>query len=119
MDLGIAGKVAFVAAASKGLGRAIAQELAREGAGLAISARGADALGRTATDIARETGREVLAIPGDVSHPEAAQEMIDAAIVALLLAFVPYLLIRGPVARLARWWFGRAAATSAHARRQP
>ena len=67
MDLGLAGKVAFVAAASKGLGKAIAEELAREGAELAITARGADALGSVATAIGRETGREVLAVPGDVS----------------------------------------------------
>ena len=78
MDLGLAGKVAFVAAASKGLGRAIAEELAREGADIAITARGADALGNAATAIGRETGREVLAIPGDVSDASAVEKMIAA-----------------------------------------
>ena len=34
----------------------------------------------------------------------------EAAIIALLLAFVPYLLLRGPVARIARWWLGRGSA---------
>jgi hypothetical protein len=40
----------------------------------------------------------------DTFHPA------EAAIVALLLAFVPYLLLRGPVARIARWWLGRGSA---------
>jgi hypothetical protein len=40
----------------------------------------------------------------DTFHPG------EAAIVALLLAFVPYLLLRGPVARIARWWLGRGSA---------
>lgn len=40
----------------------------------------------------------------DTFHPG------EAAIVALLLAFAPYLLLRGPVARIARWWLGRGAA---------
>ena len=40
----------------------------------------------------------------DVFHPA------EAAIVALLLAFVPYLLLRGPVARIASWWLGRGSA---------
>ena len=40
----------------------------------------------------------------DVFHPA------EAAIVALLLAFVPYLLLRGPIARIACWWLGRGSA---------
>ena len=48
MDLGIRGRVALVAASSKGLGRAIAEELAAEGANLVICARGEDALRQTA-----------------------------------------------------------------------
>ncbi len=80
MDLGLEGKVAFVAAASKGLGRAIAEELAAEGAELAICARGADALGETASSIGRARGRDVLAIPGDVSDATAVEKMITATI---------------------------------------
>jgi 3-oxoacyl-[acyl-carrier protein] reductase len=80
VDLGLAGKVAFVAAASKGLGRAIAEELAREGADIAITARGEDALGNAATAIGRETGREVLAISGDVSDASAVDKMIAATV---------------------------------------
>jgi len=80
MDLGLKGKVAFVAAASKGLGRAIAEELAAEGAVLALCARGADALGETARMIERSTGTEVLVLPGDVSDPSAVRSMMDAAL---------------------------------------
>ena len=80
MDLGLAGRVAFVAAASKGLGRAIAEELAREGADIAICARSAGSLGETATAIGRETGRDVLAIPGDVSDAATVGKMITATI---------------------------------------
>jgi len=80
MDLGLKGKVAFVAAASKGLGRAIARELAAEGASLALCARGGDALGETARDIERDTGADVLAIPGDVSDADTVRTMIDATL---------------------------------------
>lgn len=61
MDLGLSGKAALVCGASKGLGRACAAALAREGARTAICARGIEALERTA----REIGAE--AIVGDVT----------------------------------------------------
>ncbi len=80
MDLGLTGKVAFVAAASKGLGRAIAEELADEGADLAICARGEDALAETANAIRRATDRDVLALPGDVSNADAVAHLTGAAI---------------------------------------
>jgi len=58
VDLGLNGKVALVTAASKGLGRAIATELAREGARVVISSRDGEALARTAAEIREETGAE-------------------------------------------------------------
>src|SRR5436853_7104846 len=58
MDLGITGRVAIVAAASKGLGRAVAEELAREGAQVAICARTPATLAETAAHIRKSTGRE-------------------------------------------------------------
>jgi 3-oxoacyl-[acyl-carrier protein] reductase len=70
MDLGLRGKVALVAAASKGLGKAIAFELANEGASLLICARGADALQQTRADIAHRTGATVHAIVADLSTPD-------------------------------------------------
>ena len=60
MDLGLTGRVAIVAAASKGLGRAVAEELAREGAHVAICARTPSTLAETAAHIA-PTARRVLA----------------------------------------------------------
>lgn len=80
MKLGLDGRVAFVAAGSKGLGRAIAEELAAEGAEVAICARGKEALGETAVAIGRSTGREVLALAGDVSDPAAVERMIAGTI---------------------------------------
>ncbi len=67
MDLGIKGKVALVAAASRGLGRAVAEELAREGAHLVICARGGDALRATAESIRAATGATVVDVVADLS----------------------------------------------------
>lgn len=79
MDLGLSGRVAIVAAASEGLGRAVALELAREGAEVAICARTAATLDDAAAEITRATGREVFRQPLDVT---------DAAGVAAFVADV-------------------------------
>jgi 3-oxoacyl-[acyl-carrier protein] reductase len=60
MELGLRGRVAIVAAASKGLGRAVAEELAREGAEIAICARTAADLAQAAARIQAAGGREVF-----------------------------------------------------------
>lgn len=78
MDLGLRGKVALVSASSKGLGRAIAEELAAEGASVTICARGADALSATAQEIRRKTDARVLDVAADVSD-EAGVERVTAA----------------------------------------
>ncbi len=70
MDLGIAGRVALVAAASKGLGKAVATALAREGCRLAIFSRSEDALQIAAEEISSATGAEVLAARADVTDPQ-------------------------------------------------
>jgi 3-oxoacyl-[acyl-carrier protein] reductase len=80
MDLGLRGKVAFVAAGSKGLGRAVAEELAAEGVSLAINARGVASLESTCKSIEAATGAEVLALPGDVSNADQVNAMVKAAI---------------------------------------
>jgi 3-oxoacyl-[acyl-carrier protein] reductase len=80
MDLGIRGRTGFVAAASKGLGRAVAEELAREGANLVITARGENDLNAARDAIAKECGVEILAVAGDLSKPEDLQRMTDAAL---------------------------------------
>jgi 3-oxoacyl-[acyl-carrier protein] reductase len=67
MDLGLKGKKGIVCAASKGLGRACAMSLAREGVELVITARTAADLERTAEEIRRETGTKVTPIAGDIT----------------------------------------------------
>ena len=66
MDLGLEGKTALVTAASKGIGRAIATELAREGARVVISSRDEESLARTAGEIAEETGSTIEHRPCDL-----------------------------------------------------
>jgi len=68
VDLGIRGKVALVSASSKGLGRAIAEELAAEGASLVMCARGVDTLRATADSIRKSTGVAVVEVAADVSE---------------------------------------------------
>ncbi len=67
MDLGLKGKVALVAAASQGLGRAVAEELAAEGASLVICARGEEALNAACEYIRKQTGAEIIGIAADLS----------------------------------------------------
>src|SRR5262249_42406015 len=80
MDLGLRGKVALVAAASKGLGRAVAEELAREGARLAICSRDAAAIEAVGREIAGAAGVEVLAQAADVSRAADIAAMVEAAL---------------------------------------
>ncbi len=79
MDLGLNGKVAVVAAASKGLGRASALALAREGARVTICARTAADLQRAADEIRAETGADVLAVPADVATADGISSVVAAA----------------------------------------
>jgi len=67
MDLGLQGKKAIVCAASKGLGKASAMALAREGVELVITARTAETLEATAAEIRAATGAKVTAVAGDIS----------------------------------------------------
>jgi 3-oxoacyl-[acyl-carrier protein] reductase len=78
VDLGIAGRVALVTAASKGLGLASAMALAQEGAKVVICARGEAALAAAEAQLAAHT--EVLAIPDDVTEAEAPARLVQAAV---------------------------------------
>lgn len=83
MDLGIKGKTALVMAGSRGFGRAVALELASEGARVALCARNSDDLAATAEDV-REAGQMawggmaggVLARTVDVTHEKSVQEFV-------------------------------------------
>src|ERR1041384_3166881 len=60
MDLELTGKVAVVTGASRGVGKAIARELAKEGVDVAICARHREALEEAASELEQETGRRIL-----------------------------------------------------------
>jgi 3-oxoacyl-[acyl-carrier protein] reductase len=78
MDLGLKGRVAIVAAASKGLGRAVAEEFAREGARVAICARTASTLEDAAGQIQKATGGEVFHQALDVTDSAAVGAFVAA-----------------------------------------
>lgn len=73
MDLELDGKTAVVTAASRGLGRAVAESLAKEGAKLAICARNDDVLSNTAEAIRKTYGVEVLDRTCDVTDPDQVE----------------------------------------------
>jgi 3-oxoacyl-[acyl-carrier protein] reductase len=77
MDLGISGKVALVAAASRGLGKAVAQRLAREGAKVSICSRSGEAIARAREEIIAATGGEVHAAACDVTQQDQVERLIQ------------------------------------------
>lgn len=79
MDLGLQGRVAIVAAASKGLGRAVAEQLAREGADIAICARTARDLELAAAQIRQASGREVFWRSVDVANQDSIARFVGEA----------------------------------------
>ncbi|MBS7700333.1 MULTISPECIES: SDR family oxidoreductase [unclassified Chelatococcus] len=82
MDLQLTGKVALITGASVGLGRAIAERLAKEGARLAIVARGSGRLERAADDIAARSGERPLVITADITARDAAETIRDQVLAA-------------------------------------
>lgn len=81
MNLGLAGKVALVTGASRGIGLATASSFAAEGCHLVISARNAADLEASA-EILRKTAASVTAVVADVTVPEEAQRLVEAAVAA-------------------------------------
>ena len=79
MDLGLTGKRALVAAASQGLGAAIAHTLAAEGCIVEICSRSADSASSTAASIAAETGATVTGVAVDVADASAIADWVDDA----------------------------------------
>lgn len=77
MDLGLRGKVALVAAASRGLGRAIALELASEGAHIALCARGAGELELARDAISASTGSSPFTVVADLSTAAGIERVTD------------------------------------------
>lgn len=79
MDLGLKGRAAAVAAASRGLGRACAEALAAEGAAVAVCGRDEARIREAAESIARQTGARTLAVVADVAIAEQCQSFVHAA----------------------------------------
>lgn len=80
MELKLQGKIAIVLASSKGLGKAVAMELAREGTTVVIASRNKTVLEKTAAEIRKETKVEVLAIVIDVSKQNDLKKLIKATV---------------------------------------
>ena len=76
MDLGLKGKVAFVAASSDGLGKAVAFELVKEGATVIINGRNKENLEKTKQEIEKECNCDILAISGDLANEKERTEVL-------------------------------------------
>ncbi len=83
MDMGLDGKLALVAGGSRGIGKAIALDLAREGVDVAIAARNAEQLERSASEIAERTGRRAFPLVFDATSTEQVERMVEEAAAAL------------------------------------
>ncbi len=77
MDLGLKDKVAFIAASSEGLGKAVAMELAKEGATVIINGRNEDRLKATQQLIEAEYNTSVLAVAGDLSNVSERNQVLQ------------------------------------------
>jgi NAD(P)-dependent dehydrogenase (short-subunit alcohol dehydrogenase family) len=82
MDLELIGKRALVTGGSKGIGRAIARQLALEGCDVVIVARGEAALKSAAKDLTEETGRKIVPIAGDTGKDEDVRAMVAGTVAA-------------------------------------
>src|SRR5688572_24367492 len=83
MDLELTGKTAIVTGGSRGIGKAIARQLALEGVDVAIAARTKEALEATASELGKETGRRILPIVVDTGKDESVRDMVRRAVEAL------------------------------------
>jgi NAD(P)-dependent dehydrogenase (short-subunit alcohol dehydrogenase family) len=79
VDLELKGRTAIVTGGSRGIGKAIARELALEGADVAIVARDPEALAETASRLAAESGRRVVPIAADTGDTESVRAMVKRA----------------------------------------
>jgi NAD(P)-dependent dehydrogenase (short-subunit alcohol dehydrogenase family) len=77
MDLELTGRVAIVTGASRGVGKAIALELALEGVDVAICARNRDALEATAKELADATRRRIIPVVADTTSSESVRRLVD------------------------------------------
>ena len=83
MDLELTGKRALVTGGSRGIGKAIALQLAAEGADVAIAARTLAPLEASAREIAAATGRKIVPIVADMGDDAAVAKLVEKAVQAL------------------------------------
>ena len=83
MDLGLKDKRAIVTGGSRGIGKAIALQLAQEGGDVVVAARGRAALEATAAELATLTGRRIVPLAVDTSSKASVDSMVNQAIAAL------------------------------------
>jgi NAD(P)-dependent dehydrogenase (short-subunit alcohol dehydrogenase family) len=79
MDLELAGKTAIVTGGSRGIGKAIARELALEGVDVAVAARGEELLKATAEELAEATGQRIVPVVVDTASDAAVKSMVERA----------------------------------------
>jgi NAD(P)-dependent dehydrogenase (short-subunit alcohol dehydrogenase family) len=79
MDLELRGKTAIVTGGSRGIGKAVARELALDGVDVAVVARGKEALEEAARELAAETGRRFFPIVADTGDDAAVRAMVESA----------------------------------------
>src|SRR6476646_6279339 len=80
MDFGLKDKIALIAGSSKGLGRAVAEELAAEGAGLVLCARDSKSLNATRDEITNTTGTPVVTVQADRTKAEDISRVVNAGL---------------------------------------
>ena len=83
MSFELQGKRAIVTGGSRGIGKAIARQLAKEGVDVVISARGHEQLEATANELANETGRRIIPIVADTGNDAAVVNLVNKAVEAL------------------------------------
>jgi NAD(P)-dependent dehydrogenase (short-subunit alcohol dehydrogenase family) len=83
MDLELTGRRALVTGGSRGIGLAVARALAAEGADVALVARGEEALRSAAADVARASGRTVIAAPADTGDDASVAAMVGHVVAEL------------------------------------
>ena len=80
MDLGLQGKTAIVTGGSRGIGKAVARQLAREGVAVVIASRSPEPLEATAAELSAETGGRVIAVPADTTDEASVRNLVARSV---------------------------------------